>query len=175
MHAYVVMGNHFHLAVETPLGNLVAGMQWLQSTFANRFNKLRGERGHLFQGRYKALLVEDGDALGQVCHYIHLNPVRAGIVPISELGRFRHGSYRYLTHPKDRPKSLTFEAALSAAGGLPDRPVGWRLYGKYLEWQANRSKGVRLLVVNFCTGPQRANRRCIAREVLQRVRHIWLV
>jgi hypothetical protein len=47
--------NHFHLALETPLGNLVAGMQWLQSTFANRFNKLRDVHGHLFQGRYKSL------------------------------------------------------------------------------------------------------------------------
>ena len=48
LHAFVIMGNHYHLAVETPQGNLVAGMQWLQSTFANRFNKLRAERGHLF-------------------------------------------------------------------------------------------------------------------------------
>ncbi len=55
LHAYVLMSNHYHLAVETPAGNLVAGMHWLQATFANRFNRLRGERGHLFQGRYKAL------------------------------------------------------------------------------------------------------------------------
>src|SRR4051812_35483854 len=82
LHAYVIMGNHFHLAVETPEGNLVAGMQWLQSKFANRLNKLRDARGHLFQGRYKALLVEPGGALGELCHYIHLNPVRAGIAPI---------------------------------------------------------------------------------------------
>ena len=51
LHAYVVMRNHYHLAIETPEGNLVAGMQWLQATFANRFNRFRGERGHLFQGR----------------------------------------------------------------------------------------------------------------------------
>ncbi len=60
LHAFTVMRNHYHLALETPEGNLVAGMQWLQSTFANRFNRLRDERGHLFQGRYKALLVEEG-------------------------------------------------------------------------------------------------------------------
>ncbi|MCW5550350.1 MAG: transposase [Opitutaceae bacterium] len=53
LHAFVIMSNHYHLALETPAGNLVAGMQWLQATFANRFNKLRGERGHLFQGRYR--------------------------------------------------------------------------------------------------------------------------
>ena len=70
LHAFVLMRNHFHLALETPEGNLVAGMQWLQATFANRFNQRRGERGHLFQGRYKALLVEEGGPLGQVGHYI---------------------------------------------------------------------------------------------------------
>ena len=60
LHAYVLMSNHYHLAVETPTGNLVAGMQWLQATFANRFNKLRGTRGHLFQGRYKSLRGKKG-------------------------------------------------------------------------------------------------------------------
>ena len=80
LHAYVLMRTHYHLALETPQGNLVVGMQWLQATFANRFNRLRGERGHLFQGRYKSLVVEEGAALGQVCHYLHLNPVRAGVV-----------------------------------------------------------------------------------------------
>jgi hypothetical protein len=130
------MGNHYHLAVETPLGNLVTGMQWLQSTFANRFNKLRDERGHLFQGRYKALLVEEGDALGQVCHYIHLNPVRADIVEAPNLGQFRYSSYWYLSRPTERPLFMNFAAALSAAGALPDEPAGWRLYGRYLEWQA---------------------------------------
>lgn len=49
LHAFVVMRNHFHLAVETPLGNLVAGMHWLECTFANRFNRFRDERGHLFR------------------------------------------------------------------------------------------------------------------------------
>ena len=80
LHVFVIMGNHYHLAVVTPAGNLVAGMQWQQATLANRFNRLRGERGHRFQGRYKALLVESGTALGQVCHSLRLNPVRARLV-----------------------------------------------------------------------------------------------
>ena len=53
------MSNHYHLVVETPKGNLVEGMGWLQSTFANRFNRFRGENGHVFQGRYKALILSD--------------------------------------------------------------------------------------------------------------------
>src|ERR1043166_624960 len=50
--AYVVMRNHYHLAIETPKANLVDGMQWLQGTLAVRFNRYRNEKGHLFQGRY---------------------------------------------------------------------------------------------------------------------------
>jgi REP element-mobilizing transposase RayT len=136
LHAFVVMRNHYHLALETPAGNLVTGMQWLQATFANRFNRLRGERGHLFQGRYKALLVEEGAALGQVCHYIHLNPVRAGIVPAERLGEYRHSSYWYLAEPKARPAFLQLATALEEAGGLADTPAGWRSYATYLAWQA---------------------------------------
>ena len=135
LHAFVIMGNHYHLALETPQGNLVAGMQWLQSTFANRFNKLRGERGHLFQGRYKSLLVEEGEALGLLCHYLHLNPVRAGLVSVERLGDYRHSSYWYLTRPKLRQVFLHPETALSEAGTLADTSAGWRAYADYLSWQ----------------------------------------
>jgi REP element-mobilizing transposase RayT len=92
LHAFVVMGNHYHLAIETPQANLVAGMTWFQGTFAARFNRLRGENGHLFQGRYKALIVQDGEWLGNLCHYIHLNPVRAGLVDVKGLRDYRFSS-----------------------------------------------------------------------------------
>lgn len=136
LHAYVLMRNHYHLALETPKGNLVAGMQWLQATFANRFNKLRGERGHLFQGRYKALLVEEGEPLGLVCHYIHLNPVRAGAVSAERLATYRYSSYWHLSRPKGRPPCLQLATVLGEAGGLTDTPAGWKSYGDYLAWQA---------------------------------------
>jgi hypothetical protein len=136
LHAFVLMSNHYHLALETPDGNLVAGMQWLQATFANRFNRLRGERGHLFQGRYKALLVEDGTALGQVCDYIHLNPVRAGIVAVAHLREYRPSSYWYLWQNQARPAFLQVETALLEAGGLRDERRGWQGYEDYLAWQA---------------------------------------
>ena len=93
VHGYCLMNNHYHLALETPEANLVAGMTWLQSTFANRFNRYRNERGHVFQGRYKALLVEGGEWLGNLCPYIHLNPVRAGLCDVGALKVYRHGSY----------------------------------------------------------------------------------
>lgn len=136
LHAYVIMRNHYHLAVETPEGNLIAGMQWLQATFACRFNRFRNERGHLFQGRYKALLLEPGEALGQVCHYIHLNPVRAGVVTVAQLAEYRYSSYAFLRKERKRPAFLSLARALSEAGGLSDTPAGWRCYAQYLEWQA---------------------------------------
>ena len=79
VHAWCLMGNHYHLCIQTPEPNLVEGMRWLQSTFANRFNRFRKSHGHVFQGRYQAILL-DGDAVAAVSHYIHLNPVRAGLI-----------------------------------------------------------------------------------------------
>jgi len=80
VHAFVLMTNH--LLLETPEPNLLVGMKWLQGTYTQRFNRRHNLRGHLFQGRYKALLI-DGEEPGyflQVSNYIHLNPMRAGLV-----------------------------------------------------------------------------------------------
>jgi len=136
LHAFIIMRNHYHLALETPRGNLVEGMRWLQSTYANRFNRFRRESGHVFQGRYQAILVEDLATLGAVGHYIHLNPVRAKFLSVENLSRYRHSSYRYLQRPKSRPAGLQFEAVLKAAGGLADTKAGWKSYTAYLEWLA---------------------------------------
>lgn len=131
VHAWCVMVNHYHLCVETPQANLVEGMRWLQSTFAIRFNRLRDERGHLFQGRYKALLVAP-ERVGQVCHYIHLNPVRAHLVVAGALPKWRWTSVAQLWHPRERPRWLSFREALTDAGGLDDTPAGRRNYVTYL-------------------------------------------
>lgn len=93
LHAYVIMSNHYHLAVETPEPNLVVGMKWLQSTFATRFNRFRKERGHVFQGRYKAILIGDDRPFLGLVDYIHLNPVRAGICRLAELKDYALSSY----------------------------------------------------------------------------------
>ena len=85
LHAYVIMSNHYHLALETPEGNLVEGMRWLQGTFGIRFNAWRGERGHVFKSRYKSLVIEEGKPLLGLVNYIHLNPVRAGLVAVAKL------------------------------------------------------------------------------------------
>jgi REP element-mobilizing transposase RayT len=135
LHAFVIMGNHYHLALETPLGNLVAGVHWLQSTFATRFNRYRNERGHVFQGRYQSLLVEEGDPLAMVCDYIHLNPVRANLADVRRLDAYRHSSYWYLKNSSARPKFLLANSALSARQ-LADTSDGRNSYAAYLAWQA---------------------------------------
>ena len=134
LHGYCIMGNHYHLALETQEGNLSEGMRWLQSVYANRFNRYRQEGGHLFQGRYKSLIVENRERLGWLCHYIHLNPVRAKICPVEELAAYRWSSYWHLQRPKDRPARLNLNACLEGAGGLEDTPAGRRKYTEYLAW-----------------------------------------
>jgi REP element-mobilizing transposase RayT len=120
------MRNHYHLALETPEPNLVEGMQWLQSTYANRFNRFRGERGHVFQGRYQAIVVEDGAHLGAVAHYIHLNPVRARIVAVRQANDYRWSSLYFLAKRGARPGWLRLEDALLAAGSLADGESGMK-------------------------------------------------
>src|SRR5690348_12838719 len=101
------MHNHFHLVVETPRPNLVAGMKWFLGTYTARFNRRHKLHGHLFSGRYKSLLV-DGSGTGylkSVCDYVHLNPVRARLIaPESDLGAYPWSSYpQYLEPAAKRP------------------------------------------------------------------------
>ena len=82
VHAYCLMTNHFHQVLETPQANLALGMQWLLGTYTQRFNRRHQRWGHLFGGRYKGQPI-DGRSPGylrRACDYVHLNPVRAGIV-----------------------------------------------------------------------------------------------
>ena len=82
IHAWVMMNNHYHLLLETPEANLVAGMKWLQGTYTQRYNSRHEIFGHLFQGRYKAVVVEPeaGNYFAVVSTYVHLNPARAGLI-----------------------------------------------------------------------------------------------
>ncbi|MBM4278922.1 MAG: addiction module toxin RelE [Deltaproteobacteria bacterium] len=79
-HAYCLMDNHFHLLIETPEGNLSLGMRQLNGVYTQRFNKRHGRVGHLFQGRYKAILIQKDSHLLESCRYVVLNPVRASLV-----------------------------------------------------------------------------------------------
>jgi len=84
-HAYCLMDNHYHLLIDTPDGNLSIGMRQLNGIYTQRFNKRYSRVGHLFQGRFKAVLVQKDSHLLEACRYVVLNPVRAGCRGYPEL------------------------------------------------------------------------------------------
>lgn len=84
IHAYCLMGNHYHLLAETPQPNLSLGMRWLNGVYTQRFNRRHERVGHVFQGRFKSILVERESYLLELARYIVLNPVRAGLVTMPD-------------------------------------------------------------------------------------------
>ena len=128
VHAWCLMGNHFHLVVETPKANLVAGMKWFLGTYTGRFNRRHKLFGHLFSGRYKALIV-DGSGSGYlrtVCDYVHLNPVRAKLLSKEQkLAAYRWSSYgEYLKRPGLRASWLRADRLLGEMGIPKDSAAG---------------------------------------------------
>jgi REP element-mobilizing transposase RayT len=131
VHAYVLMPNHYHLLLETPQANLVAGMKWFQGTYTQRFNSRHRVRGHLVQGRYKAVVVEaERDYFAVVSTYVHLNPVRARLVKVRSGQKLR--GYRWSSFPAyvtgRRPTWLEVERVLSATGAGKDNQAARRRY-----------------------------------------------
>jgi putative transposase len=137
VHAFCLMRNHFHLVIETPQANLVAGMKWLLGVYTKRFNIRHKFCGHVFAGRYKALIV-DGSGNGYlktVCDYVHLNPVRAGLVtPKTGLESFRWSSYpAYLLSARQRPKWLRVDRLLGEWGIARDSAAGREQWAGQME------------------------------------------
>jgi len=170
VHAYCLMKNHFHLVVETPEGNLVAGMRWLLSTYSNRFNHRHKRCGHLFSGRYKALVVDgSGDGyLRTVCDYTHLNPARAkALARESRLLEYPWSSFGgYLTEPGHRPKWLRVERLLGEHGIGKDTAAGRREFERRMEarrageGEADEWKGMRR---GWCLGSGEFKRELLER------------
>lgn len=106
-HAYCLMDNHYHLLIETPEGNLSAGMRQLNGVYTQAFNRVHHRDGHLFKGRFKAILVEKESYLLELCRYIVLNPVRAGITAQPE--EYRWSSYLAMLGSVPRPLFLATE------------------------------------------------------------------
>ena len=139
IHAYVLMSNHYHWLLETPQANLVAGMRWFQSTFTVRYNLRHRKAGHLFQGRYKAVLVDperDG-YFATVADYIHLNPARARLVGKKDaLLDFRWSSLpAYVGRTSQRPAWLEVSRVLGELG-FDGRARDRRAYGQRMEERA---------------------------------------
>ena len=91
-HAYCLMSNHYHLVIETPKANLALGMRQLNGVYTQRFNRTHHRVGHVFQGRYKAILVERDAYLLELSRYVVLNPVRAKMV--NDVSQWPWSSYR---------------------------------------------------------------------------------
>ena len=161
VHAYALMGNHYHLLLETPEPNLVVGMQWVQSTYTKRFNARHREWGHLFQGRYKAIPVEAGGGyFSAIATYIHLNPVRIRGYDFHKRRLADHGwsSYPAYVGKASRPEWLACRRVLEELG-MADTPAGRR---KYAEYMAGRVEEVR-----HSDQPWKAD------EAWQRIRRGW--
>ena len=136
VHAWCLMSNHYHLLLETPQGNLVDAMKWLQGTFTQRYNARHKLWGHLFQGRYKAKLIDDNDAsyFRVVSEYIHLNPADAGLVKPGELASYLWSSYPlYLKPLSKRPDWLQVRKVFSACGIPNDSLKSRRAYAAYMD------------------------------------------
>jgi REP element-mobilizing transposase RayT len=127
LHAYCLMGNHFHLIAETPQANLVAGMKWFLGTYTARFNRRHKLFGHLFSGRYKSLLIDErgGGYLRTACDYVHLNPVRAVLLsPAQPLSAYAWSSYPLYLRPARRPGWLRVDRLLGEHGVQEDSAEG---------------------------------------------------
>jgi REP-associated tyrosine transposase len=145
VNAFCLMPNHFHLVVETPQANLVAGMKWFLGTYTGRFNRRHKLLGHLFSGRYKALIV-DGSGNGYLktaCDYVHLNPARAKLLRVEQpLREYRWSSWpEYLKRPDKRPAWLRVDRLLGEMRIPKDSAAGRRQLEMALEQRRGAEAG----------------------------------
>ena len=117
-HGCCLMSNHFHLLLETPAAMLGEGMRNLNGIYTQRFNRRRRQRGHLFEGRYKSVLVEREAHLLELIRYLALNPVRAGLVKNPQDWQWSH--HRAYLGLSAVPDYLTRAWMLSLFAGRPD-------------------------------------------------------
>ena len=132
LYTYAVMPNHFHLMLRTPRANLARGMHLLLAGFAGRFNSVRDERGHVFQGRYNAKRMPSRMAGGRLFDYINLNHVRKGLRTVDELAHDESSGVWALCSPHLRGETRPGEA-LERFIGYPDTPEGWANYNVHLK------------------------------------------
>ncbi len=128
VHCYVLMGNHYHLIVETPEANISRVMHYISGSYTTYINIKRGRSGHLFQGRYKSILVDKDSYLMELSRYIHLNPVRAKLVDKPE--EYAYSSYNsYITGKPE--KIVTTDLIMGMLSG--QRKEAQNAYQRYVE------------------------------------------
>ena len=140
-----LMRNHYHLVLETPNSNLVAGMAWLQSTYTIRLNHRHNLFGHVFSGRYQAQLVEGSGKgyLRTACDYVHLNPVRAGLLrPPERLLAYPWSSFgAYLAAAAHRPAWIRVDRLLAEHGIPRDSAEGRQEFERRMEARRRQETG----------------------------------
>ncbi len=128
LHSYVLLSNHYHLIIETPGANLSRTMHYINGAYTSYINRKRKRSGHLFQGRYKAIVVSKDSYLSELSRYIHLNPVRAAIVQSPE--KYPYSSYKsYISKGKDN--LLNQELVLGLLSG--NEAEAKRKYRKFVD------------------------------------------
>jgi REP element-mobilizing transposase RayT len=128
-HAYCLMDNHYHILIETQDGNLSSGMRQLNGVYTQKHNFLHRKTGHVFQGRYKAILVDKESYLLELCRYVVLNPVRARM--ISRPQEWKWSSYRYTAGIEKAPNFLTTDWILGHFS--KDKAEAERVYRKFVK------------------------------------------
>jgi putative transposase len=133
VHAYVLMENHFHLVLMTREANLSSFMQRFNTTYTIYYNRCHKRSGHLYQGRYKAILIEEDSYLLELSRYVHLNPVRIkrlSSIDIEEkrkvIQRYRWSSYNGYIRLKNRETLVNYSKILGMIGGKDDKERGRR-------------------------------------------------
>ena len=127
-HACCLMDNHYHLVIETPEGNLSRGMRQLNGMYTQKYNWKYHKTGHVFQGRYKAIIVDKDSYLLELCRYVALNPVRAHVVEKPE--DFRWSSYRATAGIDKAPSFLVVDWLLAQFS--PNRKRAEKLYKEFV-------------------------------------------
>jgi len=128
--AYCLMTNHYHLLIETPEGNLSLGMRQLNGVYTQLFNKHHGRNGHLYQGRYMAILIQKDSHLLEVCRYVVLNPVRARMVETPDAWKW--SSYLAAAGKAQPHSCLTTEWVLGQFSGK--RGKAESEYRQFVKW-----------------------------------------
>lgn len=170
VHAFCLMDNHYHLLVETPFANLPQIMRHINGAYTTYFNIKRGRSGHLFQGRYKAILVDKDTYAKELSRYIHLNPVRANMVTTPE--DYLWTSYRaYIGHAE--PLDWLHRDFILAYFGK-QRATAQKRYQEYVQALASREYESPLTAANasLVLGPaefiQTIKKRILGKQVRSR-------
>lgn len=169
VHALCLMPNHFHLVLETPQPNLVAGMKWFLGTYTSRFNRRHQLVGHLFSGRYKSLVISgQGGYLRTVSEYVHLNPVRAKLLPAAApLRSYRWSSFpEYLKAPSQRRAWVRVDRVLGECGIPKDSGAGRRQFERLVEARRGQESDAAFAGIRrgWCLGDE-----AFRQELLERV------